>query len=39
MEKELLQEFVEWLENNSNDVYWVFESTNEAINKFLKQRN
>jgi len=37
--KDLLKEFVEWLENYGKDAFYVFENTDEAIEEFLKQRD
>jgi len=37
--KELLQEFIEWAEVESPDAWWIYENTEEAIEKFLKQRD
>ena len=35
--KELLKEFIEWAEENSQeDVFYIFENKEEAIEKFLK---
>lgn len=36
--KELLEEFIEWARENSQDVFYIFDETDEAIEKFLKQR-
>jgi hypothetical protein len=37
--KELLKEFIEWAEKNSDgDVFYVFEHTDKAIEEFLEQR-
>ena len=38
MNKELLQEFIEWLTNCGEDAFYVFDNTEEAIDIFLKQR-
>lgn len=36
--KDLLKEFVEWLRDCGEDAFYVFESTDEAIKAFIKQR-
>jgi hypothetical protein len=38
MEKELLEEFIEWAKYCDQDAFYVFDNTNEAIEEFLKQR-
>lgn len=35
----LLEEFIEWAEYNSEDVFYIFENPKEAINRFLSQRD
>lgn len=34
----LLEEFVEWLRECGEDVFYVFEETEEAIKKFLESQ-
>ena len=36
MEKELLEEFIEWARNCGKDVFYIFEETEQAIEEFLK---
>ena len=36
--KELLKEFIEWVENRGEDVWYIFDNKEEAIRLFLKQR-
>lgn len=38
MEKELLEEFVEWLEDCGEDAFYVFDETTEAIDRFMKYK-
>jgi hypothetical protein len=38
MEKELLEEFIDWARDCGEDVFFVFEETDEAIERFMKQR-
>jgi hypothetical protein len=38
MEKELIEEFIEWAKDCGEDVFYVFEETDEAIERFMKQR-
>lgn len=38
MEKELLEEFIEWLRYCGEDAFYVFEDTEDVIDKFLKQK-
>lgn len=35
----LLEEFIEWAEYHSEDVYYIFEYPKKAINRFLSQRD
>jgi hypothetical protein len=37
MTKELLEDFVEWLEKCGEDVFYIFDHTQEAIEKFLNE--
>lgn len=37
MEKELLEEFIDWARDCGEDVFYIFENTEEAIERFLKQ--
>ena len=39
MEKELLIEFIKWAEYNSPDAWYIYDKTEDAINKFFEQRN
>ena len=34
----LLEEFIEWAEYNSKDVFYIFENPKAAINRFLSER-
>ncbi len=36
--RDLLKEFVEWLRECGEDAFFVFDSPEEAIEEFLKQR-
>jgi hypothetical protein len=36
--KDILQEFVEWAKDCGEEVFYIFEDTEEAIERFLKQR-
>jgi len=36
--KELLKEFVDWAKDCGEDVWYVFDNTEEAIDAFLNQR-
>jgi hypothetical protein len=38
MEKKLIEEFIEWAKDCGEDVFYVFEETDEAIERFMKQR-
>ncbi len=38
MDKELLEAFVDWAKDCGEDAWYIFEKTDEAIEKFLKQR-
>jgi len=37
-DKELLQDFAEWLINCGEDAFYLFDNTEEAIDEFLNQR-
>jgi peptide subunit release factor 1 (eRF1) len=39
MEKELLQEFIEWAKNCGGDAFYIFEETEQAIEIFLEFKN
>jgi len=36
--KELLEEFIDWARDCGEDAFYIFDETDEAINKFLKER-
>lgn len=36
--RELLEEFIDWARDCGEDAFYIFDNTNEAIEKFLKQR-
>lgn len=36
--KELLEEFVDWAKDCGEDAWYIFDNTEEAIERFLKQR-
>lgn len=36
--KELLKEFIEWAQENSQDAWWIYENTDEAIKKFMQHK-
>lgn len=36
--KELLEEFIDWARDCGQEVWYVFDNTEEAIKEFLKQR-
>ncbi len=36
--KELLKEFIEWARECGEDVFYIFENTDEAIEKFMKEK-
>ena len=38
MDKEILEEFIDWARDNSESVWDIFENTEEMIEKFIKQR-
>jgi hypothetical protein len=37
--KEFLEEFIEWARDCGKEVWYIFDSTEEAIEEFLKQRD
>lgn len=36
--KELLEEFIEWAKNLEEDVWYIFDDTEEALERFFKER-
>jgi hypothetical protein len=36
--KELLEEFIDWARDCGEDAFYVFDETEEAIERFMKQR-
>ena len=36
--KEMLTEFIDWARDCGEDVFYIFENTDEAIQKFFEQR-
>lgn len=36
--KELLEEFIEWARDCGEDAFYIFDETDEAIERFMKQR-
>ena len=36
--KEFLEEFIRWAEDCGGDAWYIFDHTNEAIERFLKER-
>lgn len=38
MERELLEEFIEWARDCGEDAFYIFEETDEAIERFMKER-
>lgn len=38
MERELLEEFIEWARDCGEDAFYIFEETAEAIERFMKER-
>lgn len=36
--EELLREFIEWAQESSPDAWWIYEHTDEAIEKFLEYK-
>lgn len=39
MEKELLKEFMEWAKYCGEDVFYIFEHTEKAIEEFFKSKS
>jgi hypothetical protein len=39
MEKELLQEFIDWARECGEDVFYIFENESDAIERFLEFKN
>jgi hypothetical protein len=39
MEKELLEEFIEWAKDCGEEVFYIFDNTDEAIERFMSQRD
>jgi|LakMenEpi03Aug12_release.lakeMendotaPanAssembly.Ray.scaffolds.fasta_scaffold3590563_1 hypothetical protein len=37
--EEIIREFIEWAHVTSPDAWWIYESTDEAIEKFMEQRD
>ena len=37
--KDFLKEFAEWLEDCGEDAFYLFDNTDEAIERFLKERD
>lgn len=37
--EEILREFIEWAQENSPDAWWIYENTDDAIEKFINDRN
>lgn len=37
--EEILREFIEWSHENSPDAWWIYEHTDEAIEKFMAFRD
>ncbi len=38
MEKELLEEFIDWARDCGEDALYIFDYTDEAIERFIKER-
>lgn len=38
MEKELLEEFINWARDCGEDAFYIFEETDEAIERFMNER-
>jgi len=36
--KDLLEEFIDWARDCGEDAWYIFENTDEAIEKFIKER-
>ena len=39
MERELLEDFIDWARNCGEDAFYIFEEESDAIDRFLKQRD
>lgn len=37
--KDLLEEFIDWAKDCGEDAFYVFDNTDEAIDRFLKERD
>jgi len=37
--KELLEEFIDWARENAPDAWYIYEESDDAIEKFLEQRD
>lgn len=37
--EELLKKFIEWAQEESEDAWWIYENTEEAIEQFLDQED
>lgn len=37
--KEILKEFIEWSEHFGEDAWYIFDHTDEAIERFLEERD
>jgi hypothetical protein len=37
--KDLLEEFIDWARDCGEDAFYIFENTDEAIEKFFEQRD
>ncbi len=37
-DKKLLEEFIDWAKNCGQDAWYIFESTEQAIEEFMNQR-
>ena len=38
-EKELLEEFIDWARDCGEDAWYIFDNTDEAIERFMAQRD
>jgi len=36
--EEIIKEFIEWATNCGEDAFYIFENSEEAIDRFIKQR-
>jgi hypothetical protein len=34
--KQIIEDFIEWAQDNAPDAWWIYENTDEAIEKYLK---